>query len=45
MSQQPGQHPIPLQYPARTSKAGYRELERLLPLLGELQTTEIKPTG
>ena len=42
MSQQPELHPISLQYQVRTSKQGYRELERLLPLLGELQNAAIR---
>ena len=39
---QPGNHPISLQYQVRTSKHGHREIERLLPLLGELQNAVIK---
>ena len=35
-------HPISLQYQVRTSKHGHREIERLLPLLGELQNAVIK---
>ena len=42
MSQQPELHPISLQYQVRTSKQGYREVERLLPLLGELQNAAIR---
>ena len=42
MSHQSDLHPISLQYPVRTSKQGYRELERLLPLLGELQNAAIR---
>ena len=41
MSQQPELHPISLQYQVRTSKQGYQEVERLLPLLGELQNAGI----
>ena len=42
MSQQLELHPISLQYQVRTSKHGHREVERLLPLLGELQNAAIK---
>ena len=42
MSQQLEQHPISLQYQVRTSQQGYREVERLLPLLGELQNAAIQ---
>ena len=42
MSQRPDLHPISLQYQVRTSKHGHREVERLLPLLGELQNAAIK---
>ena len=42
MSQQSGQHPISLQYPVRTSKQGYQEVERLLRLLGALQNAAIR---
>ena len=42
MSQQPELHPISLQYQVHTSKQGYREVERLLPLLGELQNASIR---
>ena len=42
MSQQPELHPISLQYQVRTRKQGYQEVERLLPLLGELQNAAIK---
>ena len=42
MSQQPELHPISLQYQVRTSKQGYQEVERLLPLLGELQNAAIR---
>ena len=42
MSQKSDLHPISLQYQVRTSKQGYRELERLLPLLGELQNAAIR---
>ena len=41
MSQQPELRPISLQYQVRTSKQGYQEVERLLPLLGELQNAAI----
>ena len=39
---QTGNHPISLQYQVRTSKLGHREIERLLPLLGELQNAVIR---
>ena len=39
---QPGTHTISLQYQVRTSKHGYREIERLLPLLGELHNAVIR---
>ena len=39
---QPRSHPISLQYQVRTSKHGYREIEQLLPLLGELQNAAIR---
>ena len=42
MSQRPDLHPISMQYQVRTSKHGHREVERLLPLLGELQNAAIK---
>ena len=42
MSRKSELHPISLQYQVRTSKQGYRELERLLPLLGELQNAAIQ---
>ena len=42
MNQQLELHPISLQYQVRTSKQGYREIARLLPLLGELQNATIK---
>ena len=42
MSQQPELHPISLQYQVRTSKQGYQEVGRLLPLLGELQNAAIR---
>ena len=42
MSQQLEQHPISLQYQVRTNQQGYREVERLLPLLGELQNAAIQ---
>lgn len=35
-------HAISLQYQVRTSRAGYREIERLLPLLGEFQNAAIR---
>ena len=41
MSQQPELHPISLHYQVRTSKQGCQEVERLLPLLGELQNAGI----
>ena len=43
MSQQPELHPISLQYPVRTSKQGHQEVERLIPLLSELQNAAIQP--
>ena len=42
MSQQLELHPISLQYQVRTSQQGYREVERLLSLLGELQNAAIQ---
>ena len=42
MSQKSDLHPVSLQYQVRTSKAGYREIGRLLPLLGELQNAAIR---
>ena len=42
MRQQPELHPISLQYQVRTSKQGYQEVERLLPLLGKLQNATIR---
>ena len=42
MSHQSAIHPISLQYQVRTSKQGYQEVERLLPLLGELQNAVIR---
>ena len=42
MSQTPKNHSISLQYQVRTSRAGYHEIERLLPLLGELQNAVIR---
>ena len=42
MSQQPELHPLSLQYQVRTSKQGHQEVERLLPLLGELQNAAIR---
>ena len=42
MSQRPDLHPISLQYQVRTSKHGCREIEGLLPLLGELQNAVIR---
>ena len=35
-------HAISLQYQVRTSRAGYREIERLLPLLGEFQNAAVR---
>ena len=42
MSQQSNLHNISLQYQARTSRHGYRETERPLSLLGELQNAASK---
>ena len=42
MNQQLELHPISLQYQVRTSQQGYGEVERLLPLLGELQNAAIQ---
>ena len=42
MSQQPKLHPISLQYQVQTSKQGHQEVERLLPLLGQLQNAAIR---
>ena len=42
MNQQLELHPISLQYQVRTSQQGYREVERLLSLLGELQNAAIQ---
>ena len=42
MSHQSALHPISLQYPVRTSQQGYREVERLPPLLSELQNAAIR---
>ena len=42
MSQQPELHPISLQYQVRTNQQGYREVERILQLLGELQNAAIQ---
>ena len=42
MSQKSDLHPISLQYQVRTNKQGCREIERLLPLLGELQNAAIR---
>ena len=43
MNQQLELHPISLQYQVRTSKQGYREIARLLPLLGgNCRTQQIK---
>ena len=42
MSQQPELHPLSLQYQVRTNKQGYREVERLFRLLGELQNAAIQ---
>ena len=38
----PSQHPASIQYQIRTNRAGYRELERVLHLLGELQNAAIR---
>ena len=35
-------HAISLQYQVRTSRAGYRDIERLLPLLGEFQNAAVR---
>ena len=35
-------HAISLQYQVRTSRTGYREIERLLPLLGEFQNAAVR---
>ena len=43
MSQQPELNPLSLQYQVRTSQQGHRQIERLLPLLGELQNAAIQP--
>ena len=42
MSRHQDLHPISLQYQVRASKQGYQEVERLLPLLGELQNAAIR---
>ena len=42
MSYQSALHPISLQYQVRTSKHSYREIDRLLSLLGELQNAAIQ---
>ena len=42
MSQASSNHPISLQYQVRTSRGGHREIDRLLPLLGEFQNAVIK---
>ena len=42
MNQQLELHPISLQYQVHTSQQGYREVERLLSLLGELQNAAIQ---
>ena len=42
MSQKSNLHPISLQYQVRTSEQDYREIERLLPLPGELQNAVIR---
>ena len=42
MNQQLELHPISLQYQVRTNKQGYREVERLFRLLGELQNAAIQ---
>ena len=42
MNQQLELHPISLQYQVRTSQQGYREVGRLLSLLGELQNAAIQ---
>ena len=42
MSQVSCTHAISLQYQVRTSRAGYREIERLLLLLGEFQNAAIR---
>ena len=41
MSHKSNLHPISLQYQVRTSEQDYREIERLLPLPGELQNAGI----
>ena len=45
MSQQPELNPLSLQYQVRTSQQGNQEMERLLPLLGQLQNAVIRPVS
>ena len=42
MSPSSSTHDISLQYQVRTSRTGYREIERLLPFLGEFQNAVIR---
>ena len=42
MSQVTDKHAISLQYQVRTSRTGYRNIERLLPLMGEFQNAVIR---
>ena len=42
MSQASSKHAISLQYQVRTSRTGYREIERLLPPLGEFQNAAVR---
>ena len=42
MSKTSSSHAISLQYQVRTSRIGYRDIERLLPLLGTFQNAVIR---
>ena len=42
MSPSSSKHDISLHYQVRTSRTGYREIERLLPFLGEFQNAVIR---
>ncbi len=42
MSGAPSNHSISLQYQVRTDRVGYRDIDRLLPLLGEFQNAVIR---
>ena len=42
MSPATSKHAISLQYQVRTSRTGYRDIERLLPLLGAFQNAVIR---